>query len=175
MQSHVTTAPEPNHVTDALQLLEEKNTEGLSQLLSEIHPVQLYNLINSVDENLQLELIKLISGLDQLAELIFQADDTMRERIVRMLDDARIAAVIRRQETDDAADIMQLLPRRKQIGILKKLSPETVKSLSALLSYDQDTAGGLMTPEFLSYPHSTPASQALSSIIEQLKSEEIDS
>jgi magnesium transporter len=163
-----------NHVDEVLQLLDDKDTKSLSAYLEELHPVEVVSIINSIDAENQLFLFKHITGLDQLAEVIILSNEGLRHKALSLLDDPRIAAVIRRLEVDDAVDLIALLPRRRQVRVLKRLSAESVKEITSLLAYDQDTAGGIMNTRFLSVPPDISAEEAIQTIRSKLAAEEIE-
>ncbi len=163
-----------NYASQALQYLSEKKFSELRTLLESLHPVELVSVINAVSEELQPELIHQVTGLDQIAGLISYASEALKQQTLELLDDSRIAAVVRRLEVDDAADIMKILPRRKQVSILKRLSPQKVKEITTLLSYDEETAGGIMTTLFLSLPGDLVAEEALRQLRTKLQVGEIN-
>jgi magnesium transporter len=169
----------PNHASRALQLLEDSRSdstkkEELIGFLNELHPVELDAMIGSVEEEQQKDLVRHITSLDQLSEVTAYADENLRKRIALLVDDSRLAAVVRRQEIDDAANILRGIPRRRQLSVIKRLSPKMVKDLTTLMAYSQDTAGAIMTTLFIAQSKDVTASQALSNIQSQLQSGELD-
>ncbi len=162
-----------SHVQEALQLLEAKESRQLSTLLHEMHPVELVSLINAVDPESQVPLLKHITGLDHLSAVVGLANEHLRKTALEMIDDSRIAAVIRRQEIDDAADIMGDLSRRRQVRVLRRLGAQRVKELTSLLAYDQDTAGRIMTTRYLSFPPDMKAEEAIHELRNHLRSSDI--
>lgn len=171
---HDPTVDVSNHVEEALQLLESKEGKKLSELLENLHPVEQVVLIRAVDTEVQPQLLKHITGLDDLAEVVALASDQLREIALSLIDDSRIAAVVRRLEIDDAADVVGLLPRRRQVRVLKRLGAEKVKELTTLLAYDQDTAGGIMNPRFLSFSEEVSVGDTITSLRTKLHDKEID-
>ncbi len=163
-----------NHSSQALQLLEEERGTELDELLNDLHPVELVSVIAAAPADVQDDLIKRISGLDQISELIAYGSDYIRQLALELLDEPRIAAVIRRLELDDAADVIATLPRRKQTSILRRVSPQQARQIRSLLAYDEETAGGIMTPLFLSYLPYLTTDEALKDVRARLHSEEID-
>ncbi|MCC6221598.1 MAG: magnesium transporter [Deltaproteobacteria bacterium] len=166
------------HVDFSLQLLREPREEHelsskLSAFLDELHPVMLTSVINAVDPEYQSEFIKHVTGLDQLAGLIAHAGDYVRGIALKLLDDSRIGAVVRRLEIDDAADVLSMLPRRKRIGALKRVSPSRAKEINKLLAYDRETAGGIMTTLFLSFPEHISADEATRQLRQKLQDDDI--
>ena len=162
------------HSQAALQLLREERREELQELLQDLHPVELVGVVNSFEESYRKDVLQLISGLDQLAEVVSYASSQLRQEILSLIDEARISAIIRRIEIDDAADVLGLLPRRKQLSIIRRQSPKLAKELSGLLEYDRETAGGIMTTLYAAIPEGLNAEQALAKIRSSLHSTEID-
>ncbi|MCB0343896.1 MAG: magnesium transporter [Bdellovibrionales bacterium] len=163
-----------NHSSQALQLLEEDRSAELDELLNDLHPVELVSVITAAPADVQDDLIKRISGLDQISELIAYGSDHIRQHALELLDEPRIAAVIRRLELDDAADVIATLSRRKQTAILRRVSPKQARQIRNLLAYDEETAGGIMTPLCLRYLPYLTADETLRDIRSRLHSEEID-
>ncbi len=161
-------------VTKTITLFNNKETQKLIDFFDDLHPVELAGILNSVNEEIAPELLKHVTGLDDIANLTTYANDDLRHEIIKLLDDARIAAIIRRQEPDDAANFLSMLRRRHQLAILRRLDNQSVKEITSLLSYDKDTAGRMMTPLFLKVPKHLKTDEAVLKIREDLRSEKID-
>jgi Mg/Co/Ni transporter MgtE len=67
-------------------------------------------------------------------------------------------------EPDDAADLLADLPETERAALLEEMRPEESIPLRRLLAYDEDTAGGLMTPEPVILAHTTTVAEALANI-----------
>ena len=145
----------------AASLLELDNLDELSHLLSDLHAVELSDLLNNLDTELQPKILNLVTGLDQLAELITHANKPLRKLIVNSIDDTRLVAVARRMEVDDAADFISELARRRQVKILRRLSPKKAKDLKSLLAYEKETAGRIMTTYFFHFDKNDNAKKTL--------------
>lgn len=162
-----------DHAEHALELLSEENTEELSDYLDQLHPVELMNVIGAVDSEIQPALLRHVRGLDQIAALISYAEH-LRPLILPFLDDSRIAAITRRLEDDEAVDVIGELPRRRQVSVLRRLSPQRARELLSLLAYDQETAGGLMTTAFVSVRPDALVNEAVEKIRSGLSSGDMD-
>ena len=145
----------------AASLLELDNLDELSHLLSDLHAVELSDLLNNLDTELQPKILNLVTGLDQLSELITHANKPLRKLIVNSIDDTRLVAVARRMEVDDAADFISELTRRRQVKILRRLSPKKAKDLKSLLAYEKETAGRIMTTYFFHFDKNDNAKKTL--------------
>jgi magnesium transporter len=89
-----------------------------------------------------------------------------RYEIVQRMDESAIAPLIDAMSADQQADLLRLVPERERARLLKALDPPTQKALALLLQYPSDTAGGIMTTEFVSMPTFWTVEQALRYISE---------
>jgi magnesium transporter len=164
---------ENNHSEEALQLLEDGKSRELSALLESLHPVELGSLLSSVEQDQQALLLKHVYGLDHLSNLISYADGQLAQRLLAHMDDSRVAAVARRLEIDEAADIIGALPRRRQVSVLRRLSTSRAREILSLVAYDQATAGGIMTTEFVAVAQTKTSEEVLTDLRKRLRDSEI--
>ena len=169
MPTNLSTENNLEHLAQALELLHLNDSKPLSEFLDSLHPVELVSVLNNAEHDVQLALLQNITGLDHLSAVVALANETLRDTALGLIDDSRIAAILRRQDLDDAADIVSNLPRRRQLKVLKRLNHEKVVEIRKLLSYDQDTAGRLMTPSFLTINPEIKAQDAISNLLENLR------
>ncbi len=154
--------------TRVSSLLELNDLEKLSNLLGDLHAVELSEVLNNLDTEFQPKVLSLVTGLDQLSELTTYTNTSLRKLIVNTIDDTRLLAVVRRMEVDDAADFISELTRRRQVKILRRLSPKKAKDLKSLLAYEEDTAGRIMNTNFFHFDKNDSAKKTLQSIRESL-------
>jgi len=148
---------------DYLQPLEPKLTEiSLTiprQMLSELHPADIADIISSVSQkdgasffnNLDIE-----TAADALSEL----KPEMQADIISAMDTEKAADIIEEMEPDEAADVLSDLPTERAKEILEHIEKEEAEDIQELLGHEEDTAGGIMTTEFLSYLPDTTVEQA---------------
>jgi magnesium transporter len=148
--------------------------EGLSQLtltlsrhgLAQMHPVDIADIIAQVSSK---ERAVLLDTLDKetAGEAIHELEADMRVAIVEQMDLEEAADVLEKMQPDEAADILGDLPSEKAKAILDRMEKEEAADVEELLEHDEDTAGGLMTTEYLSFPPEKTASQAIEEIRHQ--------
>ena len=160
--------------TEVSNLLESEQSDILIEKLNSLHPSTLSDLLLNVSAIVRDQLLQHITGLDSIADLVAHAPVQLREQLLVILDDTRLAAVIRRLDLDDAADVLSSIPRRRQVKILKRLNPSLVKELTTLLAYDAQTAGGIMNPRFFSLSPDESAGDAVNRLKSALSLKTID-
>jgi len=139
------------------QLIEEINTsinqsepKKLKKILSNLHIADVAEILEKISiENAQF-LYKFISE-EKSAEILVELKDDLREDLLADLTAKEIAKeVIDNLESDDAADVIGELSEKKQEEVLSHIKDqEYANNLSDLLTYPEDTAGGLMATELI--------------------------
>lgn len=136
-----------------LQPLEPKLTKiSLTvprQILSELHPADIADIISSISQK---EGISFIDNLDVeiAAEALSELESDVQKDIISRMDSGKVSKIIEMMPPDDAADILNDLPAEKTQEILKNLEKEEAEDIQELLGHEEDTAGGLMTNEYIS-------------------------
>jgi magnesium transporter len=149
---------------DYLQPLEPKLTElSLTvprQMLSELHPADIADIISSVSQK---EGTSFFNNLDieTAAEALSELEPEMQADLISAMTTEKAADIIEEMPPDDAADILSDLPTEKAKEILESIEKEDAEDIQELLGHEEDTAGGLMTNEFIAYSPEMTVQEAL--------------
>jgi len=121
------------------------------QMLSELHPADLADIISQVSRE---EGTHLFGDLDieTAAEALSELKPDMQADILSAMDTEKAADIIEEMPPDEAADVLSDLPREKAKEILEHVEKEEAEDIQELLGHEEDTAGGLMTNDYISYP-----------------------
>lgn len=152
------------------QILQKEDEVGLREYLRDIDPAdvaEVFELLEDVDRSRVM--FALHSGA--AAELIALLDEAVRDEVVDELPGDRLAAMVTEMPPDDAADVVAELTAEESHELLERLPVEQSEEIEKLLKYDENTAGGLMTPHVLSVPHLHCVREA----IDYLRRADIDS
>ncbi len=147
-----------------LQPLEPKLTKiSLTvprQMVSELHPADLAEIISRVSHKDGASFFK---GLDveTAAEALSELQPDVQAAIITGMDTDKAADIIEEMQPDEAADVLSDLPVDKAKEILEQIEKEEAEDIQELLSHEEDTAGGLMTNQFISYPPETSVKDAI--------------
>ncbi|MFL2876934.1 MAG: magnesium transporter [Pontiellaceae bacterium] len=137
--------------------------EQLPKFLNEMHPADIAEIINHApigDQNTLFDLIDQDIKPDVLAELDHQAEADVLEELT----DEEISTLVEEMAPDDAADLLGDLEDDQREEILDLMEDEDSEEVRELLKYDEETAGGIMTSDFVAVSADMTAAQAIAHI-----------
>lgn len=127
----------------------ERNIKELKAFLNEINPADLAQLLEEVtDERTRVFLFRMLTK-ENAAETFVEFDGDTQENLIRAFSDTELREVLDEIYVDDAADIIEEMPATIVKRILKNTDPETREAINTILKYPEDSAGSIMTPEFV--------------------------
>ncbi|HEX6475963.1 MAG TPA: CBS domain-containing protein, partial [Acidimicrobiales bacterium] len=133
--------------------------------LARLHPAQIADLVEAASHDEGEEIIEAV-GLDREleADVFEELDPEHQQEFVRSRSDEQVAALLAKMAPDDVADFIGEMDQERRVPVLDLLPVELQRKVRSLLSYNPETAGGLMNPDFLSLPRSTPVASALEAV-----------
>lgn len=131
--------------------------------LRDLHPTDVVARLQKLPAARRQSLVALL-GDEQVADLLEEMPEEEAVRTIDALDLDRAARILEEMEPDDAADLLADLDEGDRAELLTRMRPEDSTPLRRLLAYDEDTAGGLMTPEPVILVHTTTVAEALAQI-----------
>lgn len=120
------------------------------QMLSDLHPADIADIISQVSREEGAHLFRDLD-LETAAEALSELKPEMQADIITAMDTETAADIIEEMPPDDAADILSDLPTEKAKELLESIEKEDAEDIQELLGHEEDTAGGLMTNEFIAY------------------------
>ncbi|MEW6108645.1 MAG: CBS domain-containing protein [Nitrospirota bacterium] len=121
------------------------------QMVSELHPADLAAIISQVSHKEGASFFKDLD-IETAAEALSELEPDTQAAIITGMDTEKAADIIEEMPPDEAADILSDLPAEKAQEILSSIEKEDAEDIQELLGHEEDTAGGLMTNEFIAYP-----------------------
>jgi magnesium transporter len=153
--------PDTIHIKEQINTcIKEELWEQLPKFFAVLHPADIAEIINHAPasaHNLLFDLLDDDIKPDVLAEL----DDQAEADILEELSDEEISDIIEEMAPDDAADVLGELEDERSEDILELMEEEESEDVRELLQYDEDTAGGIMTTDFVAVPATMTAAAAI--------------
>ncbi len=132
-----------------LKMLEEKKYATLRDILVTMNPCDIAALFTDLEEK-QIPLMFRLLPKEQAAETFVEMEPDAQELLIRGFSDNELKEVLDELYVDDAADIVEEMPANVDKRILKNADPEMRKSINQILRYPDNSAGSIMTTEYVS-------------------------
>ena len=156
-------------IQEISQLISNKKNKEIKKKVKEIHYADLAEIINELNFQESIYLIKLIDS-DKTSDVLTELDEDVREKILERLSEKEIAVEIKELDSDDAADILSELSDEKQEKVISLIKDENITdNIRELLNYEEDSAGGLMAKELISVNENWSVLTCLREIRKQAK------
>ncbi len=134
---------------DIISEIESKNYSKVKFLLAEEHVPDISDLLEQLDDDLILAKVFKLLPKDIAAEVFSYTDADTQERLVRVFSDKELQNIITEMYTDDLVDFVDEMPANIVEKILKNSKLETRQLINKFLQYEDNTAGSVMTSEYL--------------------------
>ncbi len=131
-----------------------------AEKLHELHPADLAEIVRDLNK---LESGQLLDTLDvqHLADTLEEVEPEFQAELVEHMSDEKVADVLEEMEPDEAADLLGDLPKERKEDLLALMEKEDADDVRKLLTYPEDSAGGIMTTEYASIQPNLTASEAI--------------
>ena len=135
-------------INDIIELITEKQYTKLKAILSDMEPVDIAQLFEDLPERYMPLLYRLLPK-ESAAEVFVELDSDTQEMLIRGFSDTELKDVLDELYLDDAVDIIEEMPANVVKRIIKHTAPEMRNSINEILKYPKDSAGSIMTIEFI--------------------------
>ncbi len=141
-------------------LLEQENLSGAKALLVPVLPVDIAEVITELPEDMQALAFRLLSK-DEAIEVFEYLDSNTQQALLGEFKRQEFLNVVDQMSPDDRARLFDELPAKVVRRLLEQLSPEERAATALLLGYKPDTAGRIMTPEYVALRENATVAEAL--------------
>jgi magnesium transporter len=152
------------------RLLRRNALTHLRKIVSKTHAADLSVVFRSLSLLNQHKLFDMIEKTDQKGALFSELDEDTFLALNEGIELDDVVEIFEHMPTDDVADLLGRLPEKRSDAIIKRMKKESSEEVEGLLHYDDDTAGGIMVPDFIALRENTTAGEA----IESLQKEHLD-
>ncbi len=150
-------------LTKVRDLLENKQYTTLRQTLSEMNEADIAAVFEDLEDAEQLKLFRILPK-DMAADVFSYLDVDNQHYIISSLSDKDAAGIIDNLMADDATDLIEEMPANVVKRLLALASPETRRDINHLLRYPEDSAGSIMTVEYVDLKENLTVEQAINRI-----------
>lgn len=150
-------------LSEILELLESKQYTVLRQRLSEMNEADIATLLEELEETDMLKIFRILPK-DMAADVFSYMEVDSQQYIITSLSEKDAAGIIDNLMADDATDLLEEMPANIVKKLLAAASPDTRRDINHLLRYPEDSAGSIMTVEFVDLKENLTVEQAIARI-----------
>ncbi|ELS03595.1 Mg2+ transporter MgtE [Xenococcus sp. PCC 7305] len=143
--------------------LERGNLEGAKDLLLPVQAVDIAEAIEGLPESIQVIAFRLLSKAEAI-DVYEYLDSSVQQSLIEEFKRQEVIDIVDKMSPDDRAKLFDELPAKVVRRLLSELSPGERQATALLLGYEEDTAGRIMTPEYISCKETLTINQALEAI-----------
>ena len=132
-----------------VQLAEEKKYRQLKQELLELNEVDIAWFIEELDSEERTIIVFRMLPKDVAAEVLAELDPEFQEQIINRITDRELSEIIEDLFVDDAVDMLEEMPATIVRRVMENTKPETRKLINQFLNYPENSAGSIMTAEYI--------------------------
>ena len=145
------------------KLTEEKKYASLRDLMQTLYPADIAAILSDMPEKLMPAIFRLLPK-DLAAETFVEMESDVKETLIKSFSDTELKAVIDEMYMDDAVDLIEEMPANMVRRILAQADADTRKQINEILKYNEDSAGSVMTTEFVGLTPDMTAADAIDEI-----------
>lgn len=131
-----------------------------SDRLTDLHPADIAEIISDLSRHESQQFLEALD-VETVAETLEEVEPEFQASLVETMTSARVADVLEEMSPDEAADLLAELPEGRSEEILNLMEAADARQVRKLLAYPEDSAGGIMTTEYVTVPPHLTAGQAL--------------
>ena len=144
-------------------LIEEKKYAEIKQIINEMNDYDIAELFEDLKTTEQLKLFRLLKK-DIAADVFSYMETDTQSKLITLLSEKEAVDIINDMASDDAADLMDEIPANVVSRLLNKVDPEARRDINGLLNYPDDSAGSIMTTEYMDLKEENTIEDAIKKI-----------
>ena len=153
-----------SEILDALRdLIEKKNQGALRNLLIELHPADIADIITTLRKEERKYLFPLLPA-EMASAVLPELDPPLVEQLLEDVSERELSGLVDKMDSDDAADILSDLPVETARNILEQIPADISEEVRELLAYAEDSAGGIMALEYVAVTLKSSVNQTIKAI-----------
>lgn len=151
-------------ISSVRKLLRRNALKNIQIILDKTHAADIAAIIKEMDQQERSVILGLKIPIEKKSEVVSHLDENIQKEIVEQLDQAQVTAIVTEMETDDAADLLGNLSEELSQTILDSMQTDEKREVTDLMKYPEDTAGGLMSSDYLAFQQDLTVAEVISKI-----------
>jgi Mg/Co/Ni transporter MgtE len=131
--------------------------------LARLHPADLADIIEDLDRPERDRVFRALD-IEVAADVLEESDPKVQVQLIQQMTAEKASDVLEQMSPSEATDLLQELEEPHAQSLLQEMEPEAAQDVRCLLTHDEETAGGMMTPSFFSQPPQATVEQALEAL-----------
>lgn len=148
---------------DITELVRERARTVLLNILADLHPADIADILERLDLDDRLMLFELLDA-QAGSEVLLELHPEVRQSLLELLSALQLTTIVKQLDSDDATDLVAELPEEVARRVLAAIPKEDSAEVQELLRYPDDTAGGIMEREFISVNKKVTIKKALQEV-----------
>jgi Mg2+ transporter MgtE len=132
-----------------------------ADMMAELHPADIAEIISDLSRSQGDDLLGSLD-IEKLADTLEEVEPEFQASLVESMPDEKVADVLEEMAPDEADDLLAELPKERSEDLLELMEDDDAKDVRKLLAYPEESAGGIMTTEYISIPPDITAQDAIS-------------
>ena len=143
------------------KLSRSENTDGIRRIIQKSHPADLAHVMRSLTSVQQVRVFREIHPYEKAAEVLLEMEPALSERIIGKIDDDFLSILILQMAPDEVASILRTLDTPRKDILLAELGTQEASEAEVLISYENESAGSLMSPNYFAVDSEITAAEAI--------------
>ncbi len=151
-------------VASIKRLIRRNATANLRKIVNKTHAADLSQAFRALSPAHHRKIFNLVHDIEQQGLLLSELDEDTATTLIEGMTADEAVTIMEKMPTDDVADLLGQLPEEISDSLLKKMKKEGSEEVEDLLRYEDDTAGGIMVPDFIALKEDVTAREAIQSL-----------
>ncbi len=161
-------------IEDSLRRLVRRGAkEHITNMLEKLHAAEVAHVFQHLGLDEKRYVFGYIREPRRAADVLAELDDEVCREVMEGLETGRLVQILQEMSADDLTDVIASLPQERADEILRLMHDKSSEPVEDLLRYPEDTAGGIMTPEFLALSEDLSVEQAIHEVRRASEAEQV--
>ena len=156
----------PKMINSILIGLNEDDIAHVRKIIDGLDEYEIANILESLDTGHRQKLLDMI-GKHLNPDVLPELNDVVQEQVIDSLDEEQIVHIVNELDSDDAVELLEHMDEDEQKEVIAQLDPELKQQVKSSLAYPEDSAGRIMSREFVAIPDDWTVKEAKNYLLKE--------